>query len=79
MMKVNYTVVIEFLLALYCLFGVCASIYYLELAAVPFQLLFSMGFGLVAWLSIRHAWLARKLAAASEEPVIEPVPTPAAP
>jgi hypothetical protein len=43
---------------------VCASIYYLELAAVPFQLLFSLGFGLVAWLSLRHAWLARKLSAA---------------
>jgi len=61
--KFNYTVVIELLLALYCMFGVAASIYYLELAAVPFQLLFSMGFGLVAWLSIKHAWLARKLAA----------------
>ncbi len=60
--KFNYTVVIELLLALYCMFGVAASIYYLELAAVPFQLLFSMGFGLVAWLSIKHAWLARKLA-----------------
>jgi cellulose synthase/poly-beta-1,6-N-acetylglucosamine synthase-like glycosyltransferase len=61
--KFNYTVVIELLLALYCMFGVAASIYYLELAAVPFQLLFSMGFGLVAWLSIKHAWLARKLTA----------------
>ncbi len=61
--KFNYTVIIELLLALYCLFGVAASIYYLELAAVPFQLLFSMGFGLVAWLSIKHAWLARKLSA----------------
>jgi len=59
--KFNYTVIIELALALYCLFGVAASIYYLELAAVPFQLLFSMGFGLVAWLSIKHAWLARKL------------------
>lgn len=59
--KVNYTVIIELALALYCLFGVAASIYYLELAAVPFQLMFSMGFGLVAWLSLKHAWLARKL------------------
>jgi cellulose synthase/poly-beta-1,6-N-acetylglucosamine synthase-like glycosyltransferase len=62
--KVNYTVIIEVLLALYCLFGVAASIYYLELAAVPFQLLFSIGFGLVAWLSMKHAWLARKLSVA---------------
>ncbi|MBA4312096.1 MAG: glycosyl transferase family 2 [Chlorobiaceae bacterium] len=59
--KFNYTVIIESALALYCLFGVVSSIYYLELAAVPFQLLFTMGFGLVAWLSIRHAWMARKL------------------
>lgn len=59
--KVNYTVIIELALALYCLFGVAASIYYLELAAVPFQLMFSMGFGLVAWLSLKHAWLARKV------------------
>ncbi|MBI5022176.1 MAG: glycosyltransferase [Ignavibacteriales bacterium] len=59
--KFNYTVIIESALALYCLFGVASSIYYLELAAVPFQLLFTMGFGLVAWLSIRHAWMARKL------------------
>ena len=64
LMKFDFTVVIEFLLALYCLFGVAASIYYLELAAVPFQLLFSMGFGLVAWLSIKHAWSARKTALA---------------
>lgn len=59
--KFNYTVVIESILALYCFFGVAASVYYLELAAVPFQLLFSMGFGLVAWLSVRHAWIARKI------------------
>lgn len=66
LMKFNYTVVLEVILAVYCLFGVAASIYYLELAAVPFQLMFSMGFGLVAWLSIRHAWLARKLSGMHE-------------
>ncbi|MDI6765210.1 MAG: glycosyltransferase family 2 protein [Bacteroidota bacterium] len=59
--KFNYTVIIELLLAMYCFFGVISSIYYLEIAALPFQLLFTMGFGLVAWLSIRHAWMARKL------------------
>jgi cellulose synthase/poly-beta-1,6-N-acetylglucosamine synthase-like glycosyltransferase len=61
LMKFDYTVLIEFALALYCLFGVAASVYYLELAAVPFQLLFTTGFGFVAWLSIKHAWLARKI------------------
>jgi hypothetical protein len=68
LMKFDYTVLIEFALALYCLFGVAASIYYLELAAVPFQLLFSTGFGFVAWLSIKHAWLARKLSASRGTP-----------
>ncbi len=69
--KFDYTVIIECILALYCIFGVAASIYYLELAAVPFQMLFSMGFGIVAWLSIKHAWLARRPSAADE-----PVPAP---
>ena len=66
LMKFDYTVVLEIILALYCFFGVAASIYYLELAAVPFQLLFSFGFGFVAWLSIKHAWLARKLSSSTE-------------
>ena len=61
--KVSAAVIIEMVLALYCLFGVGASIYFLELAAVPFQLLFSMGFGLIAWLSMKHVWIARKLRA----------------
>ncbi|HMD14707.1 MAG TPA: cellulose synthase family protein [Bacteroidota bacterium] len=67
LMNVNGTVVIELVLALYCSFGVAASIYYLELAAVPFQLLFSVGFGLVAWLSLRHAWMARRIAIAQRK------------
>jgi len=55
------TVLLELALAAYCLFGVISSVYFLELAAVPFQLLFSFGFGLVAVLSLRHAYLARQL------------------
>jgi cellulose synthase/poly-beta-1,6-N-acetylglucosamine synthase-like glycosyltransferase len=66
--KVSPTVVVEVALALYCCFGVIVSIYYLELAAVPFQLLFSAGFGMVAWLSLKHAWLARKVTAAEQHP-----------
>jgi len=79
MMKVEYTVIIEILLALYCFFGVCASIYYLEIAAVPFQLLFTLGFGLVAWLSLRHAWLARKLAVAGLARAAKPKGPPETP
>src|SRR5262249_52508037 len=61
LMKFDYTIVIELALALYCLFGVAASIYYLGLAALPFQLLLCMRIGLVGWLSIKHGWLARRL------------------
>jgi cellulose synthase/poly-beta-1,6-N-acetylglucosamine synthase-like glycosyltransferase len=60
-MKFDWVVAVEILLAVYCLFGVISSLYYLEIAAVPFQLLYFMGFACVSWLSIRHALEARKL------------------
>jgi cellulose synthase/poly-beta-1,6-N-acetylglucosamine synthase-like glycosyltransferase len=78
--KFDYVVLIESALALYCLFGVGASIYYLEISAVPFQLLFASGFGLVAILSLKHAWIARKIAAQmkkAEALSVGVVPTPA--
>jgi cellulose synthase/poly-beta-1,6-N-acetylglucosamine synthase-like glycosyltransferase len=59
--KTSGTVVVELLLALYCLFGLISSLYYLELAAVPFQLLFFFGFAIVSTLSIKNALAARKL------------------
>lgn len=58
--KLSVSVILEAVLAAYCFFGVASSIYFLELAAVPFQLLFSMGYGLVAALSIKHMWHARE-------------------
>lgn len=65
--KISPTVYVEAALGLYCLFGVGASIYFVELAAVPFQLLFSMGYGMVAYLSLRHAWDARRLRSADKK------------
>ncbi|MEX2115304.1 MAG: cellulose synthase family protein [Bacteroidota bacterium] len=59
--KIDWIVAVEVLLAFYCFFGVISSLYYLELAAVPFQLLYFAGFTFVSALSIKHAWLARKL------------------
>jgi hypothetical protein len=59
--KINSTVVIEIVLAIYCLFGVISSIYFLELAAIPFQLLFLLGFAFTSVLSIKHAFVARSL------------------
>jgi hypothetical protein len=59
--KFDWVVAVEILLAIYCFFGVISSLYYLEIAAVPFQLLYFLGFSFVSWLSIRHALEARKL------------------
>ena len=58
--KLNWTVFVEIALALYCSVGVISAIYYLEIAAVPFQLLFCMGFTFVSFLSVQQAFQARK-------------------
>jgi cellulose synthase/poly-beta-1,6-N-acetylglucosamine synthase-like glycosyltransferase len=59
--KISPTVIIEIVLAVYCLFGVASSIYFLEIAAVPFQLLFFLGFAFVSYMSLKHAWLGRQV------------------
>jgi hypothetical protein len=59
--KISWTVILEIVLAIYCLFGLVSSIYFLELAAVPFQLLFFLGFSFVSMLSLKHALAARHL------------------
>ena len=59
--KINSTVIIEIALAIYCLFGVASSVYFLEIAAIPFQLLFCLGFSFVAVMSLKHAWIARQV------------------
>lgn len=61
--KISGTVVLEAVLAVYCLIGVVASIYFLEIAAVPFQLMFFLGFTFVSAMSLKHAFLARRLRA----------------
>mgnify|MGYP001457996415 CR=1 FL=1 len=53
--KIKITVVIEILLSLYFVMGIGISAAYLEIAAIPFQLLFLLGFSTVGWLSLRHA------------------------
>lgn len=59
--KVDWVVAIEVLLAIYCFFGVISSLYYLEIAAVPFQLMYFLGFAFVASLSVKQVLIARKL------------------
>lgn len=53
--KVGLIVWIELLLAIYFLVGIGISIYYLEIAAIPFQLMFLIGFGTVGYMSLKHS------------------------
>jgi cellulose synthase/poly-beta-1,6-N-acetylglucosamine synthase-like glycosyltransferase len=53
--KISWIVFAEVLLALYFVVGIITSLSYLEIAAVPFQLMFLMGFGTVGTMSLRHA------------------------
>jgi cellulose synthase/poly-beta-1,6-N-acetylglucosamine synthase-like glycosyltransferase len=48
------SVVLEALLALYSFTCVIVSVITLQISAIPFQLMFTFGFGLVAYLSIKH-------------------------
>ncbi len=54
--KIGIVSVFEVALALYFLVGVGASLHYMEIAAIPFQLMFFFGFGVVGYLSLKHAF-----------------------
>lgn len=54
--KIGMSVVVELIMAVYCLIGVASSIYFLEIASLPFQLLFFLGFSFVSLTSIKHAY-----------------------
>jgi hypothetical protein len=51
---VKFSVILELLVALYSLACVIVSLVTLQISAIPFQLMFTFGFGLVAFLSIKH-------------------------
>ncbi len=53
--KIDGSVLIELIMAVYCFIGVASSIYFLEIAALPFQLLFFIGFSFVSITSLKHA------------------------
>lgn len=59
--RLSLTWIVELVLALYCFYGVLSSLYFSEIAAIPFQLLFSLGFGFVSFLSLKHAWSVRQI------------------
>jgi len=54
--KLGLSVVVELIMAIYCLVGICSSIYFAEIAALPFQILFFVGFSFVSLTSIKHAF-----------------------
>jgi len=53
--KIGWIVIVELAFAAYFVFGIANSFRYLEIAAIPFQLMFLFGFGTVGVLSLRHA------------------------
>ncbi len=54
--KLGFSVYVELIMAIYCLIGVASSIYFAEIAALPFQILFFLGFSFVSLTSIKHAY-----------------------
>jgi cellulose synthase/poly-beta-1,6-N-acetylglucosamine synthase-like glycosyltransferase len=54
--KLRLSVIVELIMAVYCLIGIISSIYFAEIAALPFQILFFTGFAFVSLTSIKHAW-----------------------
>ena len=54
--KIGFSVYVELIMALYCLVGIGSSIYFSEIAALPFQILFFLGFSFVSLTSIKHAY-----------------------
>ncbi|MGH2574569.1 MAG: glycosyltransferase [Ignavibacteria bacterium] len=52
--KISFSVILESMVAAYSFIGVIISVITLQISAIPFQLMFSFGFGLVAYLSIKH-------------------------
>lgn len=54
--KIEPAVIVELIMAIYCLIGIVSSIYFVEIAALPFQLLFFTGFSIVSISSLKHAF-----------------------
>ena len=53
--KIDLMVMVELIMAVYCFIGIVSSIYLLEIAALPFQILFFTGFAFVSYTSIKHS------------------------
>lgn len=58
--KIQPSTYIELLLAGYCFIGVVAAVYFMEISAIPFQLMFFFGFATVSLMSLRQSYLKRQ-------------------
>jgi len=58
--KIPLQVYIESILSIYCFVGVGLAVYYVQIAALPFQLMFALGFGIMAFLSIKQVFVYNK-------------------
>ncbi len=54
-LRPDFSTFVETILAFYCLIGVLASLYFFELASLPFNLMFFFGFASVSFLSLKQA------------------------
>jgi cellulose synthase/poly-beta-1,6-N-acetylglucosamine synthase-like glycosyltransferase len=52
--SLDSTVIIEFLMAIYSCTGLVIAVSYFELGIIPFMFMFSAGFFLISYLSIKH-------------------------
>ncbi len=57
-MKLDRMVLVEIIMAAYSCVGLMISIYHLELGILPFMIMFFFGFGVIAYLSLKHYFLA---------------------
>jgi hypothetical protein len=54
--KIDLSTIVELTMAIYYLVGICSSIYFLEIAALPFQMLFFIGFASISFISLRTVY-----------------------
>lgn len=58
--RISFWTYVELILWLYCTAGVIIAIYYVQVAAIPFQLMFALGYGFMSILSIRQVLIYNK-------------------
>lgn len=58
--RISFWTYVELVLWLYCSVGVVLAIYYVQIASIPFQLMFALGYGVMSILSIRQVLIYNK-------------------